>query len=128
MRGPVLLQLVFLRDVGTPTCRRDPSWHKAPYTAFDRLSVGAAWCSGGFRSEHRRDPLGTCPLTRQGIRMGLCPTTCRRLVLAGAAILALGVVTGGRGAAADPLRIEATDPAEPAAGSLGSARTAVQRG
>ena len=24
-------------------------------------AVGAAWCSGGFRSEHRRDPLGACP-------------------------------------------------------------------
>src|SRR3982751_1042387 len=24
-------------------------------------AVGAAWCSGGFRAEHGRDPLGACP-------------------------------------------------------------------
>src|SRR4051812_27020624 len=24
-------------------------------------AAGAAWCSGGFRSEHRRDSLGSCP-------------------------------------------------------------------
>ena len=60
--------------------------------------------------------------------MGLCTTTCRRLVLAGTAILALGVVTGGRAAAADPLRLEATDPAEPASGDLGPAKAAVLRG
>src|SRR4051812_22371872 len=28
MGGPILLRLVSLRDVGTPTCRRDPSWQK----------------------------------------------------------------------------------------------------
>src|SRR4051794_28788739 len=60
--------------------------------------------------------------------MGLCPTMRRRLVLAGAAMLALAAVTDGRAAAADPLRLEATDPAEPASGDLGPARAAVLRG
>src|SRR4051794_41419631 len=59
--------------------------------------------------------------------MGLS-TVRRRLVLAGAAMLAVAAVTDGRAAAADPLRLEATDPAEPARGDLGPARAAVLRG
>src|SRR4051794_6853797 len=59
--------------------------------------------------------------------MGLS-TVRPRLVLAGAAMLALAAVTDGRAAAADPLRLEATDPAEPARGDLGPAKAAVQRG
>jgi hypothetical protein len=59
--------------------------------------------------------------------MGLS-TVRRRLVLAGAAMLALAAVTDGRAAAADPLRLEAADPAEPASGDLGLAKAAVQRG
>src|SRR4051794_28914791 len=59
--------------------------------------------------------------------MGLS-TVRPRLVLAGAAMLALAAVTDGRAAAADPLRLEATAPAEPASGDLGPARAAVLRG
>src|SRR3954452_19000863 len=58
--------------------------------------------------------------------MGLS-TVRPRLGLAGPAMRALPAVTDGRAAAADPLRLEATDPAEPARGDLGPAKAAVLR-
>jgi len=38
-------------------------------------AVGAAWCSGGFRAEHGRDPLGPCPRHPCPIRTPSRPTS-----------------------------------------------------